>query len=328
MRLAVLLLVAGCGGSLHGAEPYTTPANVEVAVRAGGIDDIRCGSAPDARARRFRHVEDRIVSVLGRADHRATDLIAADGDDQQVAGALAYTLADKSLEDEDVDVFACFRDGWHRLGVARTDGDGRFALELRGADRLPIGMRDLYASVVGDRSGVRFLAYVAPAGTRLVVSDVDGTLTASENAFPIALFFDTRIGAQADAAATFQSATGAGNQLVYVTARGDRFTTATRRWLSDHGFPRGPLRLAQGLFTWPGASTVAFKTKVFKLLARRFTLAAGIGNRASDVAAYAAAGLAAKQIFIKLPEFSGELAPVLGSGRAIGFKTYRELTLR
>ena len=40
-----------------------------------------------------------------------------------------------------------------------------------------MGLRDLYLSVVGDRTGARFVGLVAPSGTALAVSDVDGTLT-------------------------------------------------------------------------------------------------------------------------------------------------------
>jgi LNS2 (Lipin/Ned1/Smp2) len=325
--LWLAIVLAACGARAHGAEPYATHANVEIATRTGGIDDLRCGGVPAARRQGFRHVTSRIAAALGSPLHRGTDLIAAVGDDQVIAGALGYSLADKALEDEDVELYACDRQGWRRLGTTRTDGDGHFALRLDAAARLPIGMRDLYASVAGDRSGVRFLAYVAPVGTRVIVSDVDGTLTASENAFPEAVVFDTRVDAQPGAAAAFQAATAAGYQLVYVTARGDRFTGATRHWLADHGFPRGPLRLASGLLVWPGAATVAFKSHVLQALARHLVIVAGVGNRESDIEAYTAAGVAANRIFVKLPEFASELAHAIHANRAVGLASYRDLAL-
>src|SRR5262252_1947196 len=98
---------------------------------------------------------------MGEPRHRGVDLIAVDGEPRQtLGGKLAYTAADKDLEDEDVEVFACIAFDWRRVGRTRTGGDGRFELVLEGDARLPAGMRDLVAYVPGDGTSVRFLAYV------------------------------------------------------------------------------------------------------------------------------------------------------------------------
>ena len=47
--------------------------------------------------------------------------------------------------------------------------------------------------------------------------------------------------------------------------------------------------------------------------------------RASDVAAYTNVGLAADRIFIELPEYAGEVQPLLDAHEALGFTTYDEL---
>ena len=201
------------------------------------------------------------------------------------------------------------------LGTARTDEDGRFALRLRGVARLPVGMRDIFAAAP-DGDDFRFLAYVAPRGTPLVVSDVDGTLTHAEGAFPKSVLLGSAVHAQPNAAATLREASEGGYQVVYITARGERFTDATRRWLMEQGFPRGPLRLGRPMFVMPGADTVEYKWGVIVALRRAFGVAAGIGNRASDVEAYRMAGLPARRTFIKLPEFSRELEHALGEHRA------------
>ncbi|HMG52269.1 MAG TPA: hypothetical protein VK601_02280, partial [Kofleriaceae bacterium] len=111
------------------------------------------------------------------------------------------------------------------------------------------------------------------------------------------------------------------------TARGNQYTTATRDWLEHRGFPRGPLRLSASFVTLPGGDTVDFKARALAgLQAAGMVISAGIGNRASDVSAYAARGLAADRIFIELPEFAGELQPLLDAHRATGFTRYDELT--
>src|SRR3954470_22503692 len=272
-------------------------------LNTGAVPDVRCAGTPAAgRPGSFRHVTSRLIAGLGDPKHRGFDLVAsADGATQTLEGWISYTLVDKALEDEDVDVFACRTGAWRKVGTARTDDEGHFALALSGATRLPVGMRDLFVSVVGDRTGVGFLGYVAPAGTPVVVSDVDGTLTSSENAFLETIALGGEPGAQPGAAQAFAAAAAAGKQLVYITARGNQFTTATRRWLDAKGFPRGPVRLSPSFVTLPGGDTVEFKAGALSALsAAGFALSAGVGNRATDVAAYAGARIAATRIFVEL----------------------------
>lgn len=292
---------------------------------AAAIPDLRCAGTPDAGPKRsFRHFSSRLIAKTG-AMHRGIDLITEAGATKQVVrGAISYSIADKALEDEDVDLFACRSNAWQKLGSVRTDGEGRFAMTLDGDARLPVGMRDLYVSVVGDRTGAKFLAYVAPAGTKLIVSDVDGTLTSSENAFTTAIVTGNPIAEQPGSPAAFTTATHRGYQLVYVTARGQQYTEKTRTWLADRGFPRGPLILSPSFLTLPGGDTIAYKEQALDSLAS-FDVAAGVGNRASDVTAYAHAGLAGDSIFINLPEFTSEVQAQLDAGTATAFDAYDDL---
>ena len=309
------------------AAPGTDPAlPPEVGADTAAVPEVRCTAAPDAGpATGWRHTASKLTARLGAPHHRGIDLIATDDDATQIlTGKLAYGITDKDLEDEDVELFACLDTRWQRLGTARTDRDGRFALALAGDARLPAGMRELRLSVTGDRTGAAFVALVAARGSALVVSDVDGTLTASENAYLTALVVGGAVAVQPDAAATLRSLAARGYTVVYVSARGDRFTEDTRDWLEANGFPRGPLRLPGAIVTLPGEDTIELKTAALASLAA-FEVEAGFGNRASDVSAYLAAGLPPERIFIKLPEFADELAAPLAAGSATGFATYGEL---
>ncbi|HLL24801.1 MAG TPA: hypothetical protein VK427_21860 [Kofleriaceae bacterium] len=283
-----------------------------------------CHAAPRGARIAFRHTRSRMLAKLGSPRHRGADVIALDGDENQtLGGKLAYTKVDKDLEDEDVHLFACTvsRTGgtWRSLGVARTNGDGRFTLALAGSNRLPVGTTDLYAHVPGDGSGTWFLGYVARRDEQVIVSDIDGTITSSENAVYLALF-GKDIAHQPDAPEVYAQS---GKTIVYVTARGDQLTDVTRAWLAAHGFPRGPLRLASSMVTLPGRRTVALKTRTLAQL--RVPIAAGIGNRASDITAYRNIGLAAERIFINLPEFTTELSVKLAAGEATAFDDYADL---
>lgn len=330
--LVVSTILVGCAAG----EPGPVEADPdEVATETGKADgasvavpDVRCAGAPEAGpAGDFHHVTSELISLLGSPKHRGLDVVTSAGAaTQTLEGWISYTIVDKALEDEDVELFACRAGQWRQVGTARTDDEGHFALGLSGDDRLPIGMRDLFVSVVGDRTGIGFLGYVAPDGSRLIVSDVDGTLTSSENAFLETITLGIEPGDRAGAPEAYDAATANGFQLVYVTARGNQYTTATRDWLDHKGFPRGPVRLSPSFFTLPGGDTVDYKTRTIEALsAAGLTVAAGVGNRASDVTAYASASLPADRIFIEMPDFASEVQPLLDAHAATGFASYDEL---
>ncbi|HTJ43853.1 MAG TPA: hypothetical protein VL463_17220, partial [Kofleriaceae bacterium] len=267
------------------------------------------------------HGGSAITSMLGSSRHRGVDLIASDSDaTQTLGGKLAYGATDADLEDEDVVVYACGDHGWRALGTTRTDEHGRFAMTLADAQRVPVGMHDLYAGVPGDGTGVRFLAYVAPAGTRVLVTDVDGTLTKSEHAMVATVVLGEDIDNQPGAP---EALAASGMQVVYVTGRGDQFTNVTRDWLTRHGFPRGPLRLAPTTSLGSGEKTIAYKADA--LAALHVPVAFAIGNRATDIAAYSRAGVAPDRIYIHLPEFAAEVDEPIGQHHCVGFTEYGKI---
>ena len=206
---------------------------------------------------------------------------------------------------------------------ARTDDEGRFTLHAhrrRAACRS--GMRDLYVSVVGDRTGVEFLAFVAAARHADLVADVDGTLTASENAYPKSLAFGGDVAAQPSAAATLSRGRRSGPSIVYVTARGERFTQDTRDWLAAKGFPRGPLRLPSAIDHAARARTPSTTSRARSPRSRRSTLARRHRQSRERCRRVHERGPAGRRIFIKLPEFTDELAGDLAASRAVGFDVY------
>jgi len=291
------------------------------------LADVRCAGTPATGAKaRWRHWTSWAIAGLGSPKHRGIDLAVGASAAQALSGEISYGLNDKALEDEVVELFVCRAGRWVAAGSALTDGEGRFSLPLRGAARLPLGLRDVYVSVAGDRTGARFLAMVAPDGAQLAVSDVDGTLTSSENAFPTSLVTGRTVAANDRAPQALGKIAARGYAFVYLTSRGRVFTPQTRAWLEANGFPRGVLRLAPSLVTLPGDATVAYKAgSMAALEAARLEVAIGIGNRASDGAAYRQTGVEARSIFLELPEFRDEVEPLVDGGAAVGFERYAEL---
>jgi phosphatidate phosphatase PAH1 len=174
--------------------------------------------------------------------------------------------------------------------------------------------------VHGDSTGVRFLAYVARAGESVIVTDIDGTITRSENAVVNTVLFGDDVGHRAGAP---EALAKSGRTVVYLSSRGDQLTDVTRRWLRTHGFPPGPLRLAPASITIPGGRTVQYKTQSLRSL--NVPIFAAIGNKPSDVQAYTNAGVPQTRILVKLPEFAADLRADLAARRAIGFSHYDAL---
>ncbi|HEY0251092.1 MAG TPA: hypothetical protein VGC41_06170, partial [Kofleriaceae bacterium] len=124
----------------------------------------------------FRHRSNRLATKVGEPRHRGIDLATGANVDQELVAELGYLAVDKAIEDEDVEFYVCDADRWRSLGRARTDRDGRARLVAH----LAPGLNSLFAAAA-DQHGAGFVAYVAPPDASTFITDIDGTLTASEN---------------------------------------------------------------------------------------------------------------------------------------------------
>src|SRR5262249_44171427 len=143
--LAAFLVLAGCSAADDTNEagehrPVTADPDETYSRQDTGtadwslVPDVRCAGAPEAGSPGdFRHFRSNVISLLGDPRHRGFDLVTSAGTATQLLeGWISYTIFNKALEDEDVDVFACRAGEWQRKGTARTDGEGHFALRLSG----------------------------------------------------------------------------------------------------------------------------------------------------------------------------------------------------
>lgn len=121
-------------------------------------------------------------------------------------------------------------------------------------------------------------------GVPAVIFDIDGTLTPSKGDFA-----QVRPGATAVAALYAAK----GYAVLYLTARPGVLSDATWQWLTLAGFPQGGLRLAET------ADDVIhpdrFKARTLKDLG--WSWAAAYGDQATDLAAYAAAGIPVEHVY-------------------------------
>ncbi len=142
--------------------------------------------------------------AAGIPSHRGRDLLLNPGDPQWVLGKFAYSAPpielDKDMHGEQVDIWllrGC-GDQWELLGSALTSDDGDNAtvegvkdtggwiyFKIPADKALGVGIHRIHMVLRGDLTTADQIIEVAPPDTPMFVSDIDGTLTSSENAeFP------------------------------------------------------------------------------------------------------------------------------------------------
>jgi hypothetical protein len=323
-RLCVLVFIARAGCAT-GVAPVSVDPRETQSLHAT-IPEPACQGTPNTGGPGdWRHPwESPIITWTGDPNHRGFDLITGAGAaTQTIRGELKYGAEDKSLEDEAVDLYACRAGAWQKLGTAITDGEGVFSFHLTGGSRLPIGQRALYASVVGDRTSASFVALVLPDGSELAIFDVDGTLTDGEYTFAESLVTGATVNAWPRANEAPSVVKQRNYWPVYLTARGHRFDGDSRSWLAGNGFPLAPVVTSSSLVLLPGQPTIDYKAGAIAAMnATGLVAAVGVGNRATDEAAYAKSAITSQRIYLKMPEFLSECSSLFENGQAVRFDDY------
>ena len=145
-----------------------------------------------------------------------------------------------------------------------------------------------------------------PSGSKVIVADIDGTLTLSDQEFLTQLSDITYVPMMMGAANTLmQTWSMKGYPIVYLTARANEFRAETAQWLNEDSFPIG--------VTITGADSnssdaQAYKTVWMQRMVTDFgwNIVAAYGNMDSDIGAYQAVGVPNSQIFIVGP-YGGDL---------------------
>ncbi len=122
---------------------------------------------------------------------------------------------------------------------------------------------------------------------RMVVFDIDGTLTPSVWAYRFA---------RPRAADVVQAYARAGVRVIYLSARRRVFQHEMPEWLAEHGFPDAPLYLTATVED--RADNAAFKTRILtEWVDQGWHIVAAYGDSSTDFAAYGAAGIPAEHVF-------------------------------
>jgi len=208
----------------------------------------------------------------------------------------ASSLTAKPLAGEHVSLWSydAATAAWSTLGRTETAADGSYDIP---ASAVPPNGQPVYAMLEADGSCAEHDVELLPAGAKVVITDIDGTLTASDNELLLELTDATYVPkpmAGADAMAKAWAAKG--YPIIYLTARPHILQGETRGWLRDLGFPPGPLITASTL----GVEPAGYKTVWGQRMLADFgwIAVAAYGNADTDIAAYAGAGIPKDVTFI------------------------------
>jgi phosphatidate phosphatase PAH1 len=166
-------------------------------------------------------------------------------------------------------------------------------------------------TVLGDGTTVSSWLWLLPAGTHVVVTDIDGTLTTSDTQLFQQLLDKNHVPeAYPGARDLTQAHAELGWIVVYLTGRPDFLTQVTRDWLRDLDFAPGPVHLARRAGdVLPTTSGVgAYKQRYLEELAGHGAVVDfAYGNATTDIDAYLGFGLAPADVWIIGPH-AGERA--------------------
>ncbi|MBT9554686.1 MAG: hypothetical protein IV100_01600 [Myxococcales bacterium] len=273
----------------------------------------------------FEHFTSNLVVAAGAPGHSAHDVFALPGTTVTLVGKFAYGAISKDLEDEVVDLWVDRCAGFEKLATDKTDTDGRTHFALDTNTLGGPGIYHLRQHVVGDGTFTEHTLRVLPAGTQLVVFDIDGTLTTSDEELfkdVIADFFEPLFGGTyvpteyPSAVALTQAWAAKGYVLAYVTGRPYWLTGLTRGWLASLGFADAALRLtdSNGEALPTSSGVAAYKTAhLASLQALGYVLVTAYGNAVTDIEAYANVGIPLDRTFI-IGDHAGEGATMPLSG--------------
>ncbi|NUP10961.1 MAG: hypothetical protein HOW73_33360 [Polyangiaceae bacterium] len=193
---------------------------------------------------------------------------------------------------------------WTTLGRAKTDDLGKYSIPDGGELAVAPG-QPVYSVLEADGSCAEHYEYLLPEGTKVVVTDIDGTLTLSDEELFKQIDDGAYVPLQNQSAQALMSAwVDKGYVVVYLTARPHLFRSETRAWMEHEGFPVGPVITANSL-VFDESARVYKRSWLNRVLDDfHWDVVAAYGNAESDIDAYEDAGVP-KDITFIVGEFAG-----------------------
>jgi hypothetical protein len=232
------------------------------------------------------------------ADNQAPSAAPVDYHGVKARSPISNGVAAMLLSGENVSLWA-YADagGWMQLGRGKTDDSG--AYEFPDTGFIAPNGKPVYAMLEADGSCAEHFEYRFPPGAKVVVTDIDGTLTFDDNELVLQLSDETHVPRMMGAASQLTQAWAAkGYPVVYLTARVHGLRSESRGWLEGQGFAAGPLITAN-----TGGPADVYKTLWMNRMIQSFgwNVVAAYGNADTDITAYFNAGIDTAHVFIVGP---------------------------
>ncbi|MCY1070830.1 hypothetical protein OV090_39175 [Nannocystis sp. RBIL2] len=235
---------------------------------------------------------------------RGRDMFYVEGEQQWVLAKFTKWgfPADKDIEGGAVHLFLDRGCGgvWEELGVAITtvegehapvqgvdDSGGRVYYKISQSDQLEPGRHRVHGVVEEFWNTVDIIIDVVPAGAPIFVSDVDGTLTTSENEEAWDFLLGDIPEANPFAAEALSLLASKGYRPMYLTARPEWLDRRTREFVALRGFPAGIIHTTLTYTGGMGDTAAAYKSGEFQLLKDKGLVPTWLfGNKDSDAEAF------------------------------------------
>ncbi|HEY4056837.1 MAG TPA: hypothetical protein VGM39_09515 [Kofleriaceae bacterium] len=306
---ALLILLAACGSSgddLTDATELTCPAPGALPFKLkshGFVDD---GNANLVKM--STRIKDEASDWFGNPDGVATNVYIADSA-TPTAGSAIYQGAkartkpmqgvfQTPLSGENVSLWTYDGAMWNQLARGMTDENG--AYDLDATDYAADDNTVVYSMLEADGSCGTHYNYRIPRGSKVIVTDIDGTLTTDDAQIIMQVGDETYDPAMVVAANTMLQAWSAkGYPIVYLTARAHLYDAETREWLDAHDFPKGPVITSNGTTDAADAYKTIWMHRVIDTFG--WTPYAVYGNADTDITAYANVTIPLDKTFIVGP---------------------------
>lgn len=194
---------------------------------------------------------------------------------------------------------------WGALGRTTTDDNGMY--QVTDSAMIAPNGQPIYSILEGDSTCAESYDYLLPPGSKIVITDIDGTLTTDDNELIMQIPDESYVPKMMTAADLLvQTWSMKGYPIIYLTARPHVFRTESRLWLRDLGFSVGPMITSNGTQEADGYKTVWLEPMVETF---GWVPVAAYGNASTDIVAYEAAGIPKEKTFI--------VGPLAGSGGTV-----------
>lgn len=312
---------AGCGGKAQSSSTDGADAGDAPPTATGDAPPTATGDAPPTPINLECHGDpdpgpptgwssqlNELTAETSIPQHSATDAVTNPGTATAIHAKFSYGTVSIDLNGEEVVAYLCVGELWQEVGTATTDNDGRVEIHVAASLFDRPGYYPFHVYVRGDLSSATGSIFVVERGTQAVVFDIDGTLTTDdlEAVEQVVLAQDPELRA---GAVEVVDCWAPRRLPVYITGRYYGLDLVTREWLTEQGFPCGPLFTTQSIEQW-AAGVEDYKLHRITDLQDRVGLkvSGAYGNATTDICAYARAGIEPRRTYIIGPH-GGEACP-------------------